>query len=127
MRARHSYRKRSVRIQIGFWSYVHVLEISGEASADTRFFGGGVYADENELGFQDGLVDICREEEIASTSLTDDILEARFVDRKFEVWRVPGVDTSLIEINDGDLDVGTLESDYRASGTTDVASWKGKL
>lgn len=95
----------------------HSLEVSGETSTDTALLGGGVDTDEDEIGLLDTLIDISGEEEVATTRLADDILEAGFVDRKLEVGAVPGVDTGLVQVDDCDGDVGALEGDDSAGGT----------
>ena len=59
----------------------------------------------------DVFVYVGREEEIAPASLADDVVEARLVNGKGKVRAVPGVDALLVEIDDGDLDVGALERD----------------
>ena len=91
-----------------------VLEISGKASADTGLLGGSVDRDEDEISLLDALVDIGGEEEVAATGFTDDVLKTGLVDGKLEVLAVPRVDTRLVKVNDGDSDVGTLESNDRA-------------
>ena len=91
-----------------------VLEISGKASADTILLGGSVDRDKNEVGLLDALVDIGGEEEVAATGLADDVLKTGLVDGKLEVLAVPRVNTRLFQVNDGDSDFGTFESNDRA-------------
>ena len=50
-----------------------VLEICSVARADTALFCGRVDADENKICFLDALVDVCRKEEIATTTLANDL------------------------------------------------------
>lgn len=90
------------------------LEIRGKASTDTALLGGRVDTDEDKVGLEDALVDIGGEEEVATARLTDDVDETRLVDRKCEIGAVPSIDPSLVQVDDGDLNVGTLEGDDRA-------------
>lgn len=76
---------------------------------------GSIYS----LGLGDSLVDISREEEVLSTGTLDDLVESGLVDR--EVVRVPRVNTGLVEVDNGDLDVGALGRNDSAGGATDVA------
>ena len=94
------------------------LEIGGEAGTDTRLLGRSVYGDEDEVCLTDALVNIGGEEEVAAAGLADDVLEAGLVDGEVEVGRVPRVDTRLVEVDDGDLDVGALQRDDRARRAT---------
>lgn len=98
------------------------LEISGKTGADARLLGGRVDGDKDKIGFLDSGVDIGGEEEVAAARLTDNVDEARFVYGEAEIGRVPGVDTGLVEIDNGDVDVRALEGDDRAGWATDVAS-----
>lgn len=77
---------------------------------------GSVYS----LSLGDSLVDVSGEEEVLSTGTLDDLIESRLVDG--EVVRVPGVNTRLVEVDDGHLDVGALGRDNGTGGATDVAS-----
>jgi hypothetical protein len=99
-----------------------LLQVSSEASSDTRLFGGGVDGNEDEaarqrmslrgggdlLGLGDGLVDIGREEEISSSCLLNDLIESWLVDG--EGVRVPSVDSGLVKIDDSNSDIGTGQS-----------------
>lgn len=40
--------------------------------------------------------------------MAHDVLEAWLVDRELEVGAVPSIDTRLVEVDDGDGDVGAL-------------------
>lgn len=86
-----------------------ILEVCGKAGSDTGFLGRGVDADKNEVGLSDGVVDVGGEKEIATACLADDGLETGFIDRELVVGTVPGVDAILVEVDDGDLDMRTLE------------------
>ena len=101
--------------------YADVLEIGGEAGTDTRLLGRGVDGNENEVGLANALVDIGGEEEVAAARLADDVLEAGLVDGEVEVGRVPRVDTRLVKVDDGDLDVGALEGDDGARRASNVS------
>ena len=96
----------------------HLLEISRETSTNTALLGGGVDTDEDQVGLLNALIDIGGEEEVAATGLSDNILESRLVDGKLEIRAVPGIDTSLVQIDNRDGDVGTLEGDDGAGGTS---------
>ena len=91
-----------------------VLEVSAEASTDTALLRRGVDTDEDEVGLVDGLVDVGREEEVAAAAGPDDLLEAGLVDGEGKVWAVPRVDTRLVQVNDGDLNLRALESNDSA-------------
>ncbi len=62
----------------------------------------------NSLSLLDGLVDVSAEEQVSASSLLDNIVESRLVD--WEVIRVPSVDSGLVEIDNGHLDVGARVS-----------------
>ena len=96
----------------------HALQIRRIARADARLLRRGVDADEDKVGLLDALVDVRREEEVAAAAGPDDLLETGLVDRELEVWAVPRVDTRLVQVDDGDLDVGALQRDDRARRAT---------
>ena len=66
---------------------------------------GRVLIENDSLGFCDGLVHVGGEEKVLPPSSLDDLIETGLVDG--EVVRVPGVNTSLVQVDNGDLDVGT--------------------
>jgi hypothetical protein len=68
--------------------------------------------DEDKVGLVDGLVDLGGEEEVLAPARLDDIDESRLVDGEGEVLRVPGVNSGLVQVDDGDLTVG-LSQDRR--------------
>ena len=94
------------------------LEICGKASTDTALLRRGVYADEDEICLLNGLVDIRGEEQVAATADFDDIDETGLVDGEAKVVAVPRVDAGLVEIDDGDLDVGAFEGNDGARRAT---------
>jgi hypothetical protein len=110
----------------GITFVVYALEISRESSTDTALLGGGVDTDKDKIRLLYALVDVCREEQVTTTSLADNVLEARFIDGKFEVRAVPRIDTGLIEVNDGNGDVGAFKSNNSACGAACVQnlSWR---
>jgi len=57
-----------------------VLEISSKSSTHSTLLGGGVDADEDQISLLDGLVDVGREEEVATARLADNLLETWLVD-----------------------------------------------
>lgn len=95
----------------------NVLEISSEPGTNTALLGGCVDTDEDEVGFEDALVDVGGEEEVAAAGLFDDVDEAGLVDGEVEVRVVPGVDAGLVQVDDGHGDVGTFERDDGAGGS----------
>ena len=94
------------------------LEVGSEASSHTALLCGSVNTNKDQVGFKDALVYIGREEEVAAAAAANDILKAGLVDGEIEVGTVPRVDTRLIEVDDGDLDVGALQRDDRARRAT---------
>jgi hypothetical protein len=93
------------------------LQVCGEASAHAALLGWSIDRHENEICFPDALIDIGAEEEVASASLTNDIVEARFIYGQMEVWGVPGVDAGLVQVNNGDPDMRTFQCNHGTSGT----------
>lgn len=96
----------------------HVLEISGEPCAHTALLRGCVHTDEDEVGLFDTLIDIGREEKVASACLTDNVFEAWLIDGQVELGTVPGINTSLVQVDDGHSDMRALQRDNRASWAT---------
>lgn len=101
---------------------IHSLEICRKTSTNTALLRGRVDADEDQVCLLDALVDVGREEEVASARLLDDVNEAGLIDGEAEIGAVPRVDTLLVEIDDGDLDVGAFEGDDGARRAT----WRKK-
>jgi hypothetical protein len=69
---------------------------------------------QNSLSLGDASVDVGGEEEVTATGGFDDVIEAGLIDGK--VVRVPCVNTGLVEVDDGDLDVGAEASLTRLRG-----------
>ena len=86
----------------------HVSSISSEAGTNTTLLRRGVHTHENKIGFKDCLVDVGGKEEITATSLPDNFNETRFINWQLIVRGVPGIDSCLVEVNNGDLDFGTF-------------------
>ena len=114
-------RNRERTIQRRRRLYADALEIGGEASTNTRLLGGGVDGDKDEVSLTDALVDVGREEEVPAACLADDVLQAGLVDGEVEVGGVPRVDTGLVKVDDGDLDLRALECDDGTRRASDVA------
>lgn len=57
----------------------------------------------NSLSSRDRAVNVRAEEQVLPPSALDDLVQTGLIDG--ETIRVPGVDTSLVEIDNGDLDV----------------------
>jgi hypothetical protein len=66
----------------------------------------------------DTLIDVRREEKVTASSLTDDIIEAGFINRQTELRAIPGIYSRFVEVYNGNLDVGTFKSDDSASRAT---------
>ena len=118
------------RISRGRRLYADVLEIGGEAGTDTRLLGRSVNRDEYEVCLTDTLVDIGGEEEVASAGLLDNFYQAGLVDWQLEVGAVPRINPRLVEVDDGDTDVGALQGNDGArrsacdNPSTCGKSWK---
>ena len=87
------------------------LEISGETCTNTALLCRGVDADKNQVGLFNALIHIGGEEQVAASSLADNFLESGLVDGELEIRTVPCINTGLIQVDNGDSDVGALEGD----------------
>ena len=96
----------------------HALEIGSKTSTDATLLCGSVDTDENKVRLLDGTVYVRREKQVATTCFFDDIVKAWFIYGQGVAGAVPGVDPSLVEVNDGDLDVWALQGNDRASRAT---------
>jgi hypothetical protein len=94
------------------------LEICGKPSTNTGFLGWGVDGHEDEIRLENSLVDVGREKQVSSPRLTNDVLQSRLIDRQLEVRAIPSINTGLVQIDNGDLDVRAFEGDDGACGTT---------
>src|SRR5258708_34179308 len=101
----------------------HSLKVRSENRAHTGLFGRGIDTNEDQFGFEDGIVDISGKEQVSTTGLGDNILEARFIDRELEITRVPRVNTSLVEVDDRDSNMRTFQSYHGTSGSADISSY----
>ena len=95
-----------------------VLEICSKPGSHTGLLGGGVDGDEDQVRLANGFVNVGREEEVAAAGLPNDVLEPGFVDGELKVRAIPRINTSLIEVDNRDLDVRALERDYGARRAT---------
>ncbi len=68
------------------------------------------------LSLRNPLIHLGRKEQILSSTSFNDIDQSGFVDGKVEVWVVPGVYSGLVEIDDGDGDVGAVKLSGRGKG-----------
>ena len=91
-------------------SQLDKVQVSGETSTETRLLGRSVDRDEDQVGLGDTLVNLGGEEQVPASASLDDINETGLVDGQVEFGVVPSVDTGLVEVDNGDLDVRTLES-----------------
>ena len=87
----------------------NTLEVGCIASTHARLLCRGVDADENEIGLLDRSLYVGRKEEVATTCFLDDFDETRFVNGQFIVAAIPSINPCLVEVNDCDFDVWTLE------------------
>lgn len=97
---------------------LHVLQIRSNPCTNAGLFRGRVNGDKYQVCLLNCTVDIGREEEVAVTGLTYDVIEAGFVYWEGEIGRVPGIDPGLVEVHNGDLDMRALEGDNRACRAT---------
>lgn len=88
---------------------MNVLEVSCKTGTDTTLFRRRVDTDKDQICLLDAFVHVSREEKIASSGLTDDIHQSRLVNGNIVVFTVPCIDALLIQVDDGDLDMGALE------------------
>ena len=91
-------------------------QVSSHTGTNTTLLGGGIYGHKDKIGLIDSTLDVSAEKEVLATAGAHDIVEAGFVDG--QIVRVPGVDTALAQVDDGDLDIGALEGDNGASRAT---------
>lgn len=125
--------------------------VSGAAGTNTTVLGGGVDGNKDNIGLADVLSNIGREEQVGlalidgdlallsggalavggglagnlarSATITgdsDDVVQTRLVDRR--VAGVPTSDTVNVSVDDGDLNLGVLESNDSGSRATDITS-----
>lgn len=101
-------------------SQLDVVQVGSESSTETTLLSRGVNGDENQIGVGDSLVNLGREEQVSASAFSDNINQSRLVDRQVEVLVVPGVNSGLVQVNNGHLDVGASQSNDGTGGTTDV-------
>ena len=89
-------------------SQFDVVQVCGETSAETALLGGGVDGDEDQVGFGDSLVDLGGEEQVSASALLDNVNQSGLVDGKVEVGVVPSINSGLVQVDNGDLDVRTM-------------------
>lgn len=87
-----------------------VLQISCKACAKTTLLGWGIHTDKNQVRLFYGTVDFHGKEQILSPRSTDYIFQARFVDRELVIRAIPRIDASLVQVHNGDLNMGTFQS-----------------
>lgn len=97
---------------------MHSLEISGKSCTNTALLCRCVDRDKDQISLLDGLVNIGGEEEVATAGLADNGVETWLVDGEVELGAVPRIDTGLVQVHNGDLNVGALQSNDSASGAT---------
>ena len=81
-------------------------------------FRGSADADEDKICSGDGGFEIGGKVKVFSTSGFDDLFQAGFIDGKSV--GIPGVDTRLVHIANGDLDVRALGGDHCHGRAADV-------
>ena len=89
----------------------YVLQVRAEACADTALLRWGVDRDEDKIRLLDALVNVRGEEEVFAASSLHDINKSGLVDGQAEIRAVPRVDTCLVQVHNGNLDLGALEGD----------------
>lgn len=94
------------------------LQVCGETSSNAALLGGCIDTDKDEISFLDSHVDVRREEKVAATSLTNDGFKTGFVNWQLVVWAIPCVYAGLVQIYNGNLDVGAFESNDCTGGAT---------
>jgi hypothetical protein len=125
--------------------------VSGAAGTNTTVLGGGVDGNKNDISLADVLGDVGGEEQVRlalidgdlallsggalavggrlardlarSATITgdsDDVVQTRLVNRR--VTGVPASDTVNVSVDDGDLNVGVLESNDSGGRATDITS-----
>lgn len=87
---------------------IYVLQVCGETGSHTTFFRGRVDTDKNEVRLLDRLVNITREEEVASPRLADNVFKTRLINGQRKVRAIPCVYASLINVDNGNSDVGAF-------------------
>ena len=78
----------------------------------------------NNISFLDGRRNICTEEQIAATGTLYDIVQAGFKNR--EVVAIPGVNSSLVDIDHSHFYIRALVGDNGHSGATDITRANAK-
>jgi hypothetical protein len=94
----------------------NLRKVSSHTSTHTRFLGGSVDRDKDKISLLDGTIDISSEEQILVTTFKDNLIQTRLVDGK--LVGIPSVNTGLVQVDNGDLDVVTLVSDDGTSWAT---------
>lgn len=97
-------------------SCMYLRKISSHTGAQTSLLGRSVDRDKDQISLLDSSIDISGEEQVLATTIKDNLLQSRFINRKFV--RVPSVDTSLVQVNDSNLDMMTFVGNDSTSGTT---------
>lgn len=97
---------------------IYVLQVCGETGSHTTLFRGRVDTDKNEVRLLDRLVNITREEEVASPRLADNVLKTGLINGQRKVRAIPCVYASLINVDNGNSDVGAFQGDDGACWTT---------
>ena len=80
-----------------------VLDVGGTSGADALRLGRGVDGDEDDVGLVDLVVDVGREEQVATAALLNDLGQTGLVDG--QIVAVPGIDLLLGKIHDANTDL----------------------
>lgn len=91
-------------------SELPVGEVGGTAGANSNLLRRGVDGDEDDVSLLDSLVNLGGEEQVLATAGLDDLVKTRLVDRK--VVGVPGVNTRLRKVNNGDGNLWALHGNH---------------
>jgi hypothetical protein len=95
---------------------LNLRKISSHTSTHSRLLSGSVDRDEDEISLLNGAINVSGEEQVLSSAFKDNLIQTGLIDGK--VIGIPSVNTSLVQINNGDLDVVALVGDDGTSGTT---------
>ena len=84
--------------------------------------GGSVHRDKHHVCRGDGLIHTCGEVKIAPARAPNHSVQAGFINRQLaQITVVPSINSVLIDINHGHLEIGTTVSDHRHRRPPDVS------
>ena len=101
-----------------------VLQVRSLTGTVTEGLGRGIHRNKDNVRFFNGCRDIGAKEEVTATGTLHHVIEAWFKNRK--IVAVPGINTGLVDIDYGHLDIRTLVGNNSHSGATDIARANAK-